>query len=208
MSNNTPHVDRESRTTGAKDMSAIQRGILASMILNGQDGITVKELREMTGWKYRVAADTLLSMDRDGLLVLLDDTRSGCHVYVLPEDVDGRALAASDVGDYAGDLKAMKAERRQATRERIEWEALGYPLGGLLLAWFLFAFFANMVTLYPDMYEADCAPGETQIHSHDEWRMWGIVPTEQRFYVCGTYPPPDPCTELGSSNCEFYTRGD
>lgn len=53
-------------------------------------GITVKELREQTGWHHGVASSILTHLHIAGDTVRLVDKRDKCHIYVLPQYDAGR----------------------------------------------------------------------------------------------------------------------
>lgn len=47
-------------------------------------GVTVKELREATGWHHGVASSVLSVLHKDGEILRLTERRDRCAVYVLP----------------------------------------------------------------------------------------------------------------------------
>lgn len=53
-------------------------------------GITVKDLREKTDWHHGVASSVLTTLHIAGRITRLEEKRDRCHVYVLPEYVNGR----------------------------------------------------------------------------------------------------------------------
>lgn len=55
-------------------------------------GMTVKELREYTGWHHGTASGLLSNLHLKGHLARLSATRDGCKVYVLPGQVQGREV--------------------------------------------------------------------------------------------------------------------
>lgn len=57
----------------------------------GGQGITVQELRAITGWHHGQASGTLSNLHHAGTIARLAETRHKCKVYVLPEYVSGRA---------------------------------------------------------------------------------------------------------------------
>lgn len=56
-------------------------------------GITVKELREKTGWHHGVASSVLSVLHKDGRLARLTERRDRCAIYVLPQYADDRETA-------------------------------------------------------------------------------------------------------------------
>lgn len=67
-----------------------QREVLAIMRVAVGYGVTVKELRDTTGWHHGQASSVLSSLHKAGLIDRLAQKRMRCHVYVLPEHVNGR----------------------------------------------------------------------------------------------------------------------
>lgn len=75
-----------------------QRQVLAW--LAGEDntwlpecGLTVKDVREATRWHHGVASSVLTTLHIAGRIARLTEKRDRCHVYVLPEYVNGRTLS-------------------------------------------------------------------------------------------------------------------
>lgn len=58
----------------------------------GSHGLTVKELRDNTGWHHGVASSALSNLHREGHIVKLAARRERCGIYILPQFVsDGQA---------------------------------------------------------------------------------------------------------------------
>lgn len=75
----------ESGTTAARQTQ--------TLVLIGQTrevGGTVANLRGWTGWHHGKASGLLSVLHKVGKLERLAETRDRCHVYVLPEFVNGR----------------------------------------------------------------------------------------------------------------------
>jgi hypothetical protein len=58
------------------------------------NGITVKEVRDITGWHHGQASSALSVLHKEGKIARLTARRDRCAVYVLPEYVGGRETAA------------------------------------------------------------------------------------------------------------------
>lgn len=56
----------------------------------GAQGMTVTELRHGTGWHHGKASGLLSVLHKVGRVERLAEKRGRCHVYVLPEYVNGR----------------------------------------------------------------------------------------------------------------------
>ena len=59
----------------------------------GSEGVTVKDLRDLTGWHHGQASSTLSVLHKEGLLARLSERRDRCAVYVVPDLVQGRETA-------------------------------------------------------------------------------------------------------------------
>jgi hypothetical protein len=59
----------------------------------GVDGITVAELRDVTGWHHGKASAALSVLHKEGRLVRLQERRERCSVYVRPDYVAARAVS-------------------------------------------------------------------------------------------------------------------
>lgn len=70
-----------------------QRYVLIMLSQSGKHGYTVAELREKDGTLHHGRVSSALSNLRlRGKIVMLQERRGNCHVYVLPENQDGRDL--------------------------------------------------------------------------------------------------------------------
>jgi hypothetical protein len=77
--------DDSNGTTGKR-----QSDTLGYAAVFGVEGITVKDLREMTDWHHGVASSVLSNLHMAERLARLAERRDRCAVYVLPEHVGGR----------------------------------------------------------------------------------------------------------------------
>lgn len=103
----------ESGTTGKR-----QRRVLAVLEIPQEYGITVTELRGITGWHHGTASGTLSVLHKAGRIARLTDKRERCHVYVLPEYVDGRETQSHG---RQGTVTISKEEYRQLLRDQEAW---------------------------------------------------------------------------------------
>lgn len=71
-----------------------QRRVLSMVKSWGHNGVTVKEVRETLNLHHGQASSALSVLHKVGLLARLSDKRDRCHVYVLPDNVDGRKTDA------------------------------------------------------------------------------------------------------------------
>ena len=56
----------------------------------GDTGLTVQELRDMTGWHHGIASSSLTNLHGVNKIARLADKRNRCHIYVHPDFVNGR----------------------------------------------------------------------------------------------------------------------
>lgn len=82
----------EADTSGAT--SARQGLVLGMLRDSGIWGLTVKELRESTGWHHGTASGALSVLHLAGHIFRLSESRDRCKVYVLGEFVVGRDVEA------------------------------------------------------------------------------------------------------------------
>lgn len=75
--------------TGAR-----QRAILHDIVNAGASGLTVKELRDITGWHHGSVSACLTNLHKAGAIARLSEVRDRCKVYVAPEYVEGRETEA------------------------------------------------------------------------------------------------------------------
>lgn len=74
-----------------------------------EHGMTVKELRLVTGWHHGQASSALTILHKSGALERLSEVRDRCKVYVRPMYVAGRETEAP--GRTRGSETAVQAER-------------------------------------------------------------------------------------------------
>lgn len=70
-----------------------QRETLVLVAVRGEQGVTVADLRVMTGWHHGQSSSALSVLHKEGLLARLTERRHRCAVYVLPEHVASRETA-------------------------------------------------------------------------------------------------------------------
>jgi hypothetical protein len=92
MGHSGSETSRDRAVMEANDGTATarQRFVLRRAGLLPEYGVTVKELREATGWHHGKASSVLSTLHLDGRLARLRLARDRCKVYVLPEHVNGR----------------------------------------------------------------------------------------------------------------------
>lgn len=69
---------------------ARQQTVLNYLGTTAHHGVTVKALREVTGWHHGQASAALSNLHQGGLIARLTEVRDRCKVYVLPAHVEGR----------------------------------------------------------------------------------------------------------------------
>ena len=79
----------KSGVTGAR-----QRRVLEVATAMQEDGVTVAELRTITGWHHGSVSSALTNLHQAGALQRLTEVRNRCKVYVAPEHVNGRETEA------------------------------------------------------------------------------------------------------------------
>jgi hypothetical protein len=84
-----------------------QRYVLERLATVGDYGQTVKDLRDRTNWHHGQASATLSNLHKTGKIECLDDKRDRCHIYVLPENVEGRTTRPP------GHVKGKPVEERE-----------------------------------------------------------------------------------------------
>jgi hypothetical protein len=82
--------ERAVREASSGTASARQKEALRYARLGGTYGLTVKELRDMTGWHHGQASSVLSVLHKEGKLERLTTRRDRCQVYVRPAYVMGR----------------------------------------------------------------------------------------------------------------------
>lgn len=74
---------------------AVGTQVLALVASRGAHGLTVAELRDIaTDHHHGTLSGTLSNLHRKGEIAMLTEKRKRCRVYVLPENVNGRATKA------------------------------------------------------------------------------------------------------------------
>ena len=66
-----------------------------------EDGITWKELADRNGWHHGTASGVLSVLHKVGYLARLTEKRGRCHVYVVPDYINGR-----EVSNYTPNVSA------------------------------------------------------------------------------------------------------
>lgn len=82
--------ERAEREDGNGTTSKRQEETLVCVKARGYLGLTVKELREATGWHHGQASSALSILHKAGFLARLVEQRDRCGIYVLPGYVAGR----------------------------------------------------------------------------------------------------------------------
>jgi hypothetical protein len=67
-----------------------QRQTLDFLAVRQAVGLTVKDLRDVSGWHHGQASSSLSVLHMAGAVARLTERRDRCQVYVLPEFVNGR----------------------------------------------------------------------------------------------------------------------
>ena len=67
-----------------------QNQILGHIFLERENGMTWKELAEITGWHHGTVSGALSVLHKTGRIARLTEKRGRCRVYVTPEYVAGR----------------------------------------------------------------------------------------------------------------------
>jgi hypothetical protein len=83
-SGSTTSQERAVRERDTGTVSKRQKETLRYARLGGTFGLTVKELRDMTGWHHGQASSILSALHKSGALTRLTQRRDRCQVYVLP----------------------------------------------------------------------------------------------------------------------------
>ena len=77
------------RDSSGKTLSS-QNDTLKYLADAGDHGLTVQELRNMTGWHHGIASASLTNLHGAGKIARLEEKRNRCHVYVHNRFVNGR----------------------------------------------------------------------------------------------------------------------
>lgn len=99
-----------------------QKLVLSTVHSRGEHGLTWRELAASTGWHHGQATGALSNLHKAGLICRLkDEKRDRCSVYVLPEQVVGREVAAQGRKDGTP-VSGLVAQNRDLRKkiDRIE----------------------------------------------------------------------------------------
>lgn len=69
-----------------------QQRVMKSLEAREGKGVTVWEVRQLTSWHHGQASSVLSVLHKEGRIARLTERRNRCHVYVLPEWVNGREV--------------------------------------------------------------------------------------------------------------------
>ena len=100
---------------------ASQSAVVNVLQMAGEHGVTVVELRGMAGWHHGKASGALSNLHKGNVAACLVEQRRGCHVYVLPSFVDGRATrgpARTSAGVAGRVARCQTQDERGAHGER------------------------------------------------------------------------------------------
>lgn len=87
----TDTSEQRARTEDADGTTADRQRITTAHLMRaGRRGMTVKDLREATGWHHGRASSVLSVLHREGVIARLAEVRDRCHVYVTVPEVHGR----------------------------------------------------------------------------------------------------------------------
>lgn len=86
--------DRALREDASGTTSHRQSVTLGNVEAMGREGLTVVDLREITGWHHGQASGALSVLHKEGRIARLQERRDRCHVYVGLDHVDGRETAS------------------------------------------------------------------------------------------------------------------
>jgi hypothetical protein len=106
-------TSRERALEEASTGTAAERQAETQRLLDvfASEGVTVSELREFTGWHHGQASSVLSVLHKEEKIARLAMRRNRCHVYVLPEYVNGRATdkQGRQPKDPDAEFRAFKA---------------------------------------------------------------------------------------------------
>lgn len=104
-------TSRERALTEARDGTKAKREmrVLGFLLVVGTEGLTVRELREITGWHHGQASAALSTLHKAGKIDRLTERRDKCLVYTHPE--------------YTGDRQTSPYHRNRATAQYGPWSA-------------------------------------------------------------------------------------
>lgn len=84
-------LDRSGRTAKR------QKDTLRHVLYSTKEGITWKELSDLTGWHHGTASGVLSVLHKAGKIERLRLTRNKCAIYVHPDYVLGRPIAVRKI---------------------------------------------------------------------------------------------------------------
>jgi hypothetical protein len=89
----------------------------------GMQGLTWKELAELTGWHHGQATAVLSVLHKEGVIARLTGRRNACEPYCLPKYIQGRDTAPHGRSKPKGGLEAEVVEnyRRETLRAIDYW---------------------------------------------------------------------------------------
>lgn len=82
--------DRAIEADKSGKTSARQQQVLEVLWLRRDKGLTWKDISETAGWHHGSASGVLSVLHKAGSICRLKERRDRCHIYVLPEYVNGR----------------------------------------------------------------------------------------------------------------------
>jgi DNA-binding MarR family transcriptional regulator len=91
-----------------------QTSWLGNKAVGRNEGLTVKDLREITRWHHGQASSALSVLHKEGKIARLKARRDRCAIYVLPEQVNGREVAPH--GREKGPVGLSQRERGALAR--------------------------------------------------------------------------------------------
>lgn len=106
-----------------------QQRVLGLLHVQQTDGLTVVDLRDITGWHHGQASSTLSTLHQRGIIERLTERRDKCLVYVLPEYVGERQTTPyrknkRDLSEQESEIQRLRGENallrdRLASNKRI-----------------------------------------------------------------------------------------
>lgn len=101
-----------------------QQQALALLRVQGEHGLTVADLREITGQHHGQASSTLSTLHQRGIIERLTERRDKCLIYVLPEYVGQRQTSPyrknrRDLSEQESEIQRLRAENA-LLRDRLD----------------------------------------------------------------------------------------
>ena len=101
------------QATDRKRATMVQSVVLGAVTRHGTFGLTIADLRRMYPQHHHGSlSSALTNLHRDGRLARLVEKRDRCHIYVVPDDVNGRATQPA--GHVAGRTRKAGAQDQPA----------------------------------------------------------------------------------------------